>query len=460
MHVKIAKKTKGEVFEDLDMVSLLLGIPTTVVTHDKEEMVDLTHVTAPQEDEEDEEEKLYQRLLVTPGRPKGYKPSIQVIGSEEDQEVTPNTNVMDLDEPSEIMPAEFPPSIDAPSDDILGSDNDMDVAEEDFDWSLPQTVPKPYDEIQVFSVKYGFMDRYEGLFEMDRPDAVDIPDADALPEDARRKARLLTENAAFDCDHYIADFMDTDTIDHLIQYVPPWVHEYDMLIRMELDPATRPIELSPGVPVASQMRNDEIAVAWTDDHRNLLMQLPKKEFGEQMGEQSLLIGLVDLMFAYAYNMRTTEGENTVESAWAIVKLSSVLSWFDKLNTLQEALISSIRRSLIYPLYRNWALIQAILNDVYKLFYLGKRAILRALIEMKQLCDISESKHILSHLYLDDYCIWIQRVSRSRFSSLASHILTMVPLITKGEIGLPLLELESIALEDAAEKEGTPSVVEL
>jgi hypothetical protein len=41
-----------------------------------------------------------------------------------------------------------------------------------------------------------------------------------------------------------------------------------------------------------------------------------------------LLGLVDIMFAYAYNNRVTEGENTVESTWTIRKLSSTLSWFD------------------------------------------------------------------------------------------------------------------------------------
>lgn len=164
-----------------------------------------------------------------------------------------------------------------------------------------------------------------------------------------------------------------------------------------------------------------------------------------------MLGLVDLMFAYAYNLRTVEGENTVESAWTIVKLSSVLSWFDKLTTLQEALMSSARRALIYPLYRNWSLVQVIFRDVYQLFYLGKRAILRALIEMKQLCDISETKHILSRLYLDDYCVWIQGVPRKRFAVMASQILDCTDHITKQDLGLPLDEIEALALEDAQER---------
>jgi hypothetical protein len=45
-------------------------------------------------------------------------------------------------------------------------------------------------------------------------------------------------------------------------------------------------------------------------------------------EKVVLLGVVDLLFAYAYDVRTTMGESTVESGWTIVKLSSQLSWLD------------------------------------------------------------------------------------------------------------------------------------
>jgi protein SHQ1 len=42
-------------------------------------------------------------------------------------------------------------------------------------------------------------------------------------------------------------------------------------------------------------------------------------------EKSTYLGLVDLMFAYSYNYRLTEGENNVESVWCIGKVSPMLS---------------------------------------------------------------------------------------------------------------------------------------
>jgi protein SHQ1 len=72
------------------------------------------------------------------------------------------------------------------------------------------------------------------------------------------------------------------------------------------------------------------------------------------------------------------------------------------------LIACIRRSLTYPLYRHWGLAQKVIRDVYVLFRLGKRALLRALLAMKHMFDHHDVYYIYSKLYIDDYCIWIQK----------------------------------------------------
>lgn len=45
-------------------------------------------------------------------------------------------------------------------------------------------------------------------------------------------------------------------------------------------------------------------------------------------KRKVLFSLVDIIYAYAYNHRTTLGETTVESAWTVNKLSSTLSWLE------------------------------------------------------------------------------------------------------------------------------------
>ena len=70
-----------------------------------------------------------------------------------------------------------------------------------------------------------------------------------------------------------------------------------------------------------------------------------------------------------------------------------------------------RRSLAYPWYRNYELIKKCQEDVYVLLKLGKRAILKALLELKDLFDHHDIYYIYSKIFLDDYCIWCQTKAR-------------------------------------------------
>lgn len=45
-------------------------------------------------------------------------------------------------------------------------------------------------------------------------------------------------------------------------------------------------------------------------------------------EKRTLLGLLDIIYSYAYDFRTTLGEGNVESAWTVTKISPTLSWFD------------------------------------------------------------------------------------------------------------------------------------
>jgi hypothetical protein len=45
-------------------------------------------------------------------------------------------------------------------------------------------------------------------------------------------------------------------------------------------------------------------------------------------QHALYFGLLDIIAAYCYDHRTTEGDPTSESAWTINKLSATLSWFE------------------------------------------------------------------------------------------------------------------------------------
>lgn len=60
-------------------------------------------------------------------------------------------------------------------------------------------------------------------------------------------------------------------------------------------------------------------------------------------ERKVLLGLADVLFAYAYDHRTTGGEPTVESGWTVAVLSPLLSWL-------EARIPSYYFGFVFEIY--------------------------------------------------------------------------------------------------------------
>lgn len=69
----------------------------------------------------------------------------------------------------------------------------------------------------------------------------------------------------------------------------------------------------------------------------LLRRLSNREYLIEAGsveERRVLLGLADILFAYAYDHRTTTGDASVESAWTVAVLSPLLSWLEVRQLLQ------------------------------------------------------------------------------------------------------------------------------
>ncbi|CAF4428243.1 unnamed protein product, partial [Adineta steineri] len=115
---------------------------------------------------------------------------------------------------------------------------------------------------------------------------------------------------------------------------------------------------------------------------------------------SIYLGLIDLLYAFVYDQRITQGEPCCESSWNIHKLSSTLSWFDTFTDLPSVLIACCRRTLIYPLIRSFKLAKKCLLDVIEIFSMGKSTILQCLLQMRRLFLDEEHRYLLNTLYLN------------------------------------------------------------
>ncbi|KAG0379894.1 hypothetical protein BGX24_011136 [Mortierella sp. AD032] len=210
-------------------------------------------------------------------------------------------------------------------------------------------------------------------------------------------------------------------------------------------------ELTDGIAELNLSGEDSSVPAkpFSTKEQELMRDLPRREYILE-NTKSTYLTLIDILFAYSYDLRASEGDTSVETAWAICKLSPSLAALDQFTTLKETLLASFRRALAYPLNRNWNLALKVLQDVYVILKLGRRGILRALLAVKEVLDHDDIYYIYSKMFIEDYCVWIQSASEKVIRTLA-HELHHFKL-EKSELGWHLEELEALAQETPENEE--------
>ncbi|KAJ3326278.1 Hsp90 cochaperone shq1 [Boothiomyces sp. JEL0866] len=243
------------------------------------------------------------------------------------------------------------------------------MAIEEFDWNHPQQLP-----VIQKSTNYGFNNLYSGLgasINELAQDFIDIKDLDSSSFDSRRSQRLTIEELKFDDEYYMYDCVMNEDIPMLLEFKPD---SWKSLKKIQ--------------------KQQEIQVELDQGELEQLSKLSNKNYLFGPNEEIYIyFGLVDIIYAYCYNYRTTLGEDTVESAWTICRLSGTLSCFETYTNLEDVLKSCLRRSISFPLYRS--------------FELSEKA--------------HEAMYLIDRVYISDYCTWIQKASDKTVKSLASEL---------------------------------------
>ena len=273
-------------------------------------------------------------------------------------------------------------------------------------------------------VRYGFNQQHSEFFVPLQDELMlicDSPSPDRLSGGELLSARAEREAADFDPEYYMADSAECPELDALLQpgaFTPWYVPAYKSLVawgneepgksafaafRAEtegMDGLSFPIP-TPGIdsPVPSCVELDE-------DERETMMDLPGKEYLVDDPVRELRV-VVELLVAYAYDMRTTGCEATVESAWTLSKIPGPTSWLDVAPTIKDAFVSSMRRCLIYPLYRTYPLAARCKKDALMILATGRVGVLKALLNIHKQLRTNEDFYYFNELYVEDLLVWIQ-----------------------------------------------------
>uniref|UniRef100_A0A8C6L8Q2 Protein SHQ1 homolog n=1 Tax=Nothobranchius furzeri TaxID=105023 RepID=A0A8C6L8Q2_NOTFU len=272
-----------------------------------------------------------------------------------------------------------------------GAEDNEEEDEEEFDWQVEQEVYKELSVEELSALqKYGFANQRSGVFarlQEELSEVIDLQNPEGTSAAERRQARLEAEASAFSPDHYLADLFEDDEINRLLKFRPWWT------------------KLS-----VSTEQEGESAVSFSEEEKEQLRKFPNRSFLlDKPSRSQAWLGLVDILLAYSYEVRSTEGEHNVESPWTIRKLSGTLCWLETYSSLQEVLESFGRRVLCYPLYRHFDLVTSAIRDTTKILQSGKACILKCLLEIHKVFRQNDPAYMLNDLYITDYCIWIQRV---------------------------------------------------
>ncbi|KAL1234327.1 Protein SHQ1 [Trichinella spiralis] len=261
-----------------------------------------------------------------------------------------------------------------------------------FDDSMLSTdISTPYVDRGNLSAKhsYGFAcSRTASLKSItDEMKLFDIGDADSLNIEERKRALFLMETEYFSDEAYLADLHEAEPVGECLMYKNKWTKS----------------------SIANR-KDTFMHGGFTVDEIDRLKSLPRKiyQLSEQV-ENVAICSLVDILFAFAYDARVNLGEDdNPESGWTMSKLSSTLAGLVCWDSLQDAMIASVRRSLCFPLVRNFQLASLVLNDVIEILQSGRVVVLKCLLRMHEIFNNSgDFRYVLNELYLNDYCVWIQ-----------------------------------------------------
>ncbi|KAL0480087.1 hypothetical protein AKO1_007255 [Acrasis kona] len=348
---------------------------------------------------------------------------------------------------------------------IGGEDSNLDGEEEqggkldrreDFDFEWKQNIPKPFSDSSLLDLeeptvnieskdlhpRYGFNNSHSKFFSSlgdgYASEIIDLPDPDTVLNTDRPSIQHMRIEEEFDADYYVSDFvMNQDVLD-VLKFKPRYQKEYKKKLK------------------------GNASLKWNDVEKQTMMNLPKKEYLIE-DERKVYLGLVDLLCSYCYNHRTTQGENTVESGWTLCKLSSTLSFLQEFDQLSLCIDTFIRRTLTYPLHRNFDLAVLCAKDVCTILRTGKDSVLRCLMEMKFVLEHSQDRYILCKLYIDDYAVWIQRENDLRLEKLASEVENYANELKKSNFNIGEYNIEwldNFAIECEKNGEFAPSAQDL
>ncbi|KAM3160822.1 CS domain-containing protein [Lachancea thermotolerans] len=324
--------------------------------------------------------------------------------------------------------------IDAP-----GENTNSEQQGEDFSWEISQTPASPSDATKLLTSKYGFDNNYSSVIGVSIANGNDINELDDPEKSSgedRVQERLRKENLKFDPEYYVSEYMTAkygneddiqiNGIKSLIKFTPPLVKKFLKWYKQADD------------------KEAVMGVEFTEaEQQQMQKNLPKKNYLVD-DVKKLYITMLSLLFAYTFEQVENEGVHNTESAWTIGKLAPQLSFLDQqvipesdtsdFSIIKAVILTGVRRSLSYPLHRNFDLSIKVWNYVYYTLRGGKRLVIQALLDLHEVFRFHDVYYVYNTVLISDLCAWfITAGNENVIRSLAIELKKELDQVTKRDI---------------------------
>ncbi|KAI1721090.1 SHQ1 protein [Ditylenchus destructor] len=307
----------------------------------------------------------------------------------------------------------------SPTNATLGETTDELYAEQNLSVDNSKSESVICDEV-CRNFGYGFGWKRHGIFSRfpeDIVELIDLKDTENTPISNRVNLCTQHDKLNFNTDHYLADLFEPEEQLSLAN---------DFSLNIEKQLSLNEVD-------REQLKNLTV--------RQLNL------FGLNSLHHQIAYSVFDVICAFLYDFRINLGDNCVESGWNIRKISPSLSFLVQWPNVREAALGFVRRSLVYPLFRNWDLSMKVLTDALSTFEKGRVAILKCLLEVRRIFNTGggECQYLFNQLFMDDLCLWIQSVDEKILQDLTYDLeIILKEGIKKEDVDLALdsLELEA------------------
>ena len=355
---------------------------------------------------------------------------------------------------------------------VSQAEKDLEEGEQ-FNWEVEQQVPtNPTLEklgadgddstnVTIQPIKYGFNNQYDQIVGVSMANGNDINELgnpESTPDTDRIIERLIKENIKFDPEIYAADYimekypaMDDDKdFKRLIEWKNPMILKFLKWYKHQQS-------------IPELDRTLIMPVEFTKEEQEKMIQLPRKSYlTEDSYKPEILVLLICLLFAYHFDLRENEGEHNIESAWTIGKIIPQFAFLDtrlvvdrsQNNLLRTAIITSIRRALSYPFHRSFKLIGKVWDDVYYNLRGGKRLVLKAILDLKELFRFHDIYYVYDKIWLEDLCSYLisDNIPEGTIRNLAHDLKKEVSSITKLDITFEKMNPDAMKDDDQEQGE--------